>query len=520
MKEKKVKVASGLGSAEAAHVLEGETFTSEHGFYKEGTMENNGAVNKTLDAGEEYTVPAGYHNGSGKVASKSLENQTAVDSGMTAAAAEQILTGHQAWVNGKKVTGTMANNGAVNQSLAANGAFVIPEGYHNGEGTVSQTLTTKGEATYTPKTTAQVIAKNQYLTGAQTIEGDANLVSGNIRSGVSIFGVAGNSNVVDTSSGDAAAGNILSGKKAYVDGKLVTGSMANRGAVSENLEVNGTYVIPAGYHNGEGTVSQSLTTKAAATYTPKTTNQTIAANQYLTGVQTIKGDTNLVSSNIKSGVSIFGVSGSSNVVDTSGGDATAAQILSGKKAYVDGNLVTGSMTNRGAVSATVEAGASYTIPAGYHNGSGKVEASGSGQVVGALYAVCNTSAANVYVYAQDETTIDTSILYGIYADYSTMESSPHKTNTQFITISSAGLVTFKKAGKYVIQISATFSTDCKGKLYMENNGTETQLVYYDLLPAYTRAYIMEKTVGDTMRFKINRPNQGRVPCLQVLIMAL
>ena len=50
-------------------------------------------------------------------------------------------------------------------------------------------------------------------------------------------------------------------------------------------------------------------TKAAATYVPTTANRTISAGTYLTGAQTIKGDSNLVAGNIKSGVSIFGVTG-------------------------------------------------------------------------------------------------------------------------------------------------------------------------------------------------------------------
>lgn len=58
----------------------------------------------------------------------------------------------------------------------------------------------------------------------------------------------------------------------------------------------------------------------------------------------------------------------------SGGTAAASQILTGATAYVNKELVTGSMPDNGAVSATVAPGASYTIPEGYHNGSGTVTA--------------------------------------------------------------------------------------------------------------------------------------------------
>ena len=57
-------------------------------------------------------------------------------------------------------------------------------------------------------------------------------------------------------------------------------------------------------------LTANITTKAAATITPSTSNQTIASGTYLTGTQTILGDSNLVASNIKSGVPIFGVTGS------------------------------------------------------------------------------------------------------------------------------------------------------------------------------------------------------------------
>ena len=73
---------------------------------------------------------------------------------------------------------------------------------------------------------------------------------------------------------------------------------------------------------GEVTGSLQLTTKAAATITPGTTNQTIASGTYLTGTQTISGDADLVAGNIKSGVNIFGVTGT-----YSGGTSKNAQVV-------------------------------------------------------------------------------------------------------------------------------------------------------------------------------------------------
>lgn len=147
-------------------------------------------------------------------------------------------------------------------------------------GQITGTIKKKSSATYTPSQSDQTISSGQYLAGPQTIKGDSNLTAENIKSGVSIFGVTGTLETggtgTDTSDATASASDILSGKTAYVNGEKVTGTISS---------------------------------KSAATYTPGTSNQTIAAGQYLSGTQTIEGDANLIADNIKKGVSIFGVTG-------------------------------------------------------------------------------------------------------------------------------------------------------------------------------------------------------------------
>lgn len=100
----------------------------------------------------------------------------------------------------------------------------------------------------------------------------------------------------------------------------ITGTSATLSAGTNTLtlskSVSVTPTVSAGYvgagtaGNAAVSLTASVTTKAAATITPGTSDQTIASGTYLTGAQTIKGDADLVAANIKSGVSIFGVEGS------------------------------------------------------------------------------------------------------------------------------------------------------------------------------------------------------------------
>ena len=95
-------------------------------------------------------------------------------------------------------------------------------------------------------------------------------------------------------------------------------------SVSSSGVITASATQSAGYvSSGTKSATKQLSTKSATTYTPSTSNQTISSGYYLTGTQTIKGDSKLVASNIKSGVSIFGVSGS-----YSGGASVVSDVVS------------------------------------------------------------------------------------------------------------------------------------------------------------------------------------------------
>jgi len=103
---------------------------------------------------------------------------------------------------------------------------------------------------------------------------DTDLATGNIKSGVTVFGVAGDSNVVNTSSGDAVAGDIATGKKAWVDGVEITGTASGGGGSvalpktgqttsyatgdDGDLQKGATLPTPRFTDNGNGTVTDNL----------------------------------------------------------------------------------------------------------------------------------------------------------------------------------------------------------------------------------------------------------------------
>lgn len=193
----------------AAQVLQGYTIYAKTDEPITGKMKNiSSAYNGLLWPGYDTWISAGYYVGNRKYTAVSLDTQT-----YATATADQVLNSYKGWNNGALITGSMPNRGAVSSTLAANGTYSVPAGWHNGSGKITQSLSTQGAKTVTPSTSNQtVVAASKWTTGAQIVAGNSNLTANNVKSGVTLFGVIGSYSIY---SGDT--------KRIFYNGESLTG---------------------------------------------------------------------------------------------------------------------------------------------------------------------------------------------------------------------------------------------------------------------------------------------------------
>lgn len=152
---------------------------------------------------------------------------------------------------------------------------------------------------YGPRTVMDLskdtVTASKLLKGVTAHDKNGDQITGTYEAGTSGGGT-------DTSDATAVASNILEEKTAYIASGKITGTMTNRGATAGTIsKKTGAYIIPEGYHNGDGSV-------------------TIAEAER----------DKIIPGNIKSGISILGVSG------TYTGDGTGGTEVdkTGKGEYV------------------------------------------------------------------------------------------------------------------------------------------------------------------------------------------
>ena len=253
-------------------------------------------------------------------------------------------------------------------SLTASGATIsVPAGYYAtsvsksvASGTAGTPAATKGTVSnYQISITPTVTNTTGYITGG-TKTGTAivvkasDLVNGN-------KSITENGTGIDVTNYKTVSVNVVSDTPAeMILPTSASSTQVGTNKATINRSTSAQYInIPIGYNSTaasytiSATPNMTLPTAVAnsasgssnkLTFTPTTANKFInipTGYNTTASYYTLKGDSNLKAGNIKSGVSIFGVTGTYSGLNTSDANAIAADINSGKTAYVNGTKITG-----------------------------------------------------------------------------------------------------------------------------------------------------------------------------------
>lgn len=299
----------------AADLLSGKQLINQEGNIVTGIIATKTSSNLTAN-GATVTVPAGYY---ASQATKSVSTATRADTTisvtaddtndkLTITASNNQGTGYvtganktasktiSLTANGATVTASDGTNSIsksvatatqATPSISVNSSGLITASATQSAGYVSagtksgtKQLTTQGAQTITPSTTDKTIASGRYLTGTQTIKGDANLIPANIVSGKSIFGV----------SGSAQTGGVSNLQELWI-----TPSDYEQCFIPSDFDCDGFSSV------------------------------------------TVEGDENLIPENIVSGVSIFGVDG---IAEGGSGDNSGSIVDGSITKYSDSSIDT------------------------------------------------------------------------------------------------------------------------------------------------------------------------------------
>ena len=334
-------ITGGTKTGTAVTVSASELVSGTLSITSSGTKDVTNYASATVAAGTAGTPTAtkGTVSSNSITVTPSVTNTTGFITGSTKTGTAVTVTASEL-VSGTKTI--VANETGIDVTNYATVDVNVP---------VGDTINNQSNKTVTPTKSQQTVTPDSGYTGLAQVTVNAIPAA-----------------YITTSDATATAANILATKTAYVNGSKITGTMANNGATGGTITTQGgTYTIPAGYTSG-GTVTASLAagSTTAANISGAAFEETTGDYGFRTTVQIQPGyyaSATTVSKDFSSMLP---------APDTEG---TAAQVLAGYDLYNhDGQLISGTMTNNSIGTITLDqTTTSYTIPAGYHNGTGKVQ---------------------------------------------------------------------------------------------------------------------------------------------------